>query len=369
MSTASLSHRAADPRPDETLRFLRASVTAVCNLNCVYCPKDAGMENHVPAGLRGQRLPTAAYLRAMAAIAQTGVVGGIAFTGGEPTLNPDLPMLVAAARGWYRRVELTTNGRMLPERLPEIAEHLDVIKVSLDAADRGLSHAIMRGQRADHDRALDAIRLALRAGLTVGVNVVVMRRNLPQIAAVIRTVADLHAEADTGTAYVSLLDLYYTPSTRRLWLQEFVPLDALAGRLADELGDGVEQHRKGCVIRWFSYGGVQIRVKDSHESTYRGERCRTCTRYCQEGFYGLKLSVEGWLTPCPTGAEHLGVHLAAGLDDAGLAERIAPLAKELTATTATPDSFQRFLTSNDITLDESGRRTLLPLTVLPGIAS
>jgi len=358
-------HR-ADPQPDEALRFVRASVANQCNLSCVYCPKDAGMENHVPATLRGQRLSTPAYQRVLAALADTGVLGGISFTGGEPTLNPDLPVLVAQARRRYRRVELTTNGRKLPEQLDRLAPHLDVIKVSLDSHDRELSHQIMRGRPEDHDRALDAIRRSLAAGLTVGVNVVVMRRNLNQIAPIIRTVADLRASAGAGTAYVSLLDLYYTPSTRTLWQQEFVALDALSERLAAELGDGVEQHRKGCVIRWFNHGGVQIRVKDSHESTFRGARCQGCATYCQEGFYGLKLSVEGWLTPCPSGAEHLGVHLPTNLSDEALRERIAPLAQELAATTLAAGSFGDFLVRNDLHIDGTARRTQLPLTVLPG---
>jgi molybdenum cofactor biosynthesis enzyme MoaA len=358
-----------DPRPDESLRFLRASVANQCNLNCVYCPKEAGMENQVPAALRGDRLSTAQYLRTLQAIAATGVVNGIAFTGGEPTLNADLPDIVAAARGWYQRVELTTNGRMLPQQIDRLTPHLDVIKVSLDAHDRDLSHQIMRGHREDHDRALDAIRLALNAGLTVGVNVVVMRRNLDQIAAIIRTVADLRAEVGRGTVYVSLLDLYYTPSTRGLWQQEFVALDLLAQTLATDLGDSVEQHRMGCVIRWFSYGDLQIRVKDSHESTFRGARCQACPIYCQEGFYGLKLSVEGWLTPCPSSDENLGVYLPAGLDDAGLAARIAPLVAELSATTLVEGSFTTFLHRNQldpaiVAPSETSRRSL-PLTVVP----
>ncbi|MEH1124827.1 radical SAM protein [Micromonospora sp. CPCC 206061] len=358
-------HR-ADPQPDEALRFVRASVANQCNLSCVYCPKDAGMENHVPATLRGRRLSTPAYQRVLDALADGGVIGGISFTGGEPTLNPDLPALVAHARSRYRRVELTTNGRKLPQQLDRLAPHLDVIKVSLDSHDRELSHQIMRGRPADHDRALDAIGLSLAAGLTVGVNVVVMRRNLNQIAAIIRTIADLHARAGAGTVYVSLLDLYYTPSTRTLWQQEFVPLDALSQRLAAELGGGIEQHRKGCVIRWFNHGGVQIRVKDSHESTFRGARCRSCAIYCQEGFYGLKLSVEGWLTPCPSGAEDLGVHLPANLSDQQLRERIAPLVHELAGTTLAPGSFNTFLARNDLRIDDKDGRTRLPLTVLPG---
>lgn len=335
---------AADPKPAEDIRFVRASVANQCNLNCVYCPKASGMENQVPPALAGQRLSPEDYCANLDHLAASGVIRGISFTGGEPTLNAALPDLIAYARTRFDRVELTTNGRRLPEMINRLAAHLDVIKVSLDAVDRDLSHQIMRGHRDDHDRALTAIRLALAAGMTVGVNVVVMRRNLHQLEQVLDAARRLRAEAGAGTLYVSLLDLYYSDETRDLWISEFVPLDSLAGQLRDLLGDGVEQDRGGCAIDWFDAGdGVQIRVKSSYESTYRSARCQRCPVYCQEGLYGLKHSVEGWVTPCPTGDPGFGVHLSPGLPAKEAAARLAPWMRELVSTTRVEDSFATFL--------------------------
>jgi hypothetical protein len=110
--------------------------------------------------------------------------------------------------------------------------------------------------------------------------------------------------------------------------------------------DGREQTwapRGGCAIDWFDDDGVQIRLKSSYASTYRAGRCTGCAVYCQEGFYGLKHSVEGWVTPCPSGAQERGVHLPAGLDDAEAQTRLGPLLAELSATRRVDNSFDEFL--------------------------
>jgi molybdenum cofactor biosynthesis enzyme MoaA len=282
-------------------------------------------------------------------IAASGVIRGISFTGGEPTLNPDLPILVGHARSVFDRVELTTNGRHLARQIDRLASHLDVIKVSLDATDRDLSHQIMRGRRVDHDRAVEAILLSLNAGLTVGVNVVAMRRNLDQIDQVIQLARTLRGRASGGTLYVSVLDLYYTDETRELWLTDFVPVDRIARRLQDRLGTGHRQDRGGCEITWFDDAGLQIRLKSSYASTYRSARCDGCPVYCQEGLYGLKHSVEGWITPCPTGADDFGTYLAPGLTDAEARQLLAPWLDELRSTRRVADSFEVFLRRRGLT--------------------
>jgi molybdenum cofactor biosynthesis enzyme MoaA len=348
-----------DPKPAEEIRFLRASVAHQCNLSCVYCPKESGMENHVPPRLRGQRLSTDQYRRNLDHIATSGVIRGISFTGGEPTLNRDLPVLVAHARQIFDRVELTTNGKYLARQIERLAPHLDVVKVSLDAVEPSLSHQIMRGRPEDHDVAVDAIRMSLAAGLTVGVNVVAMRRNLDQIDRIVRLARVLRKQAGAGTLYVSVLDLYYTDETRALWLDEFLPVDAIAHGLRARLGAGESQDRGGCAIDWFNDDGVQTRLKSSYESTYRAQRCTGCAVYCQEGFYGLKHSVEGWVTPCPSGAEELGVHLPAGLDDDQSQARLRPLLDELVSTRRVGNSFDEFLRRRGLTVPSA--RLRLPL--------
>ncbi|SCL36095.1 radical SAM protein [Micromonospora aurantiaca (nom. illeg.)] len=351
-----------DPRPAEEIRFLRASVAHQCNLSCVYCPKSSGMENHTPARLRepGHRLTTAQYCRNLDHIADSGVLRGISFTGGEPTLNPDLPVLVAHARSRFDRVELTTNGKHLAGQIDRLAPHLDVIKVSLDAVDPTLSHQIMRGRPADHDVAVAAIRMSLAAGLAVGINIVAMRRNLNQIPRIVRLARTLRRQAGAGTLYVSVLDLYYTDETRALWLDEFVPIDRIASQLRERLGGSESQDRGGCEINWWQDDGVQIRLKSSYESTYRAQRCTRCPVYCQEGFYGLKHSVEGWVTPCPSSAEDLGVHLPAGLAEHDAQARLRPLLQELTSTRRVENSFNEFLRRRG--LADAHHRATIPMT-------
>jgi MoaA/NifB/PqqE/SkfB family radical SAM enzyme len=319
------------------------------------------MENHTPPALRGRdhRLTTAQYCRNLDHIAASGIVRGISFTGGEPTLNPDLPTLVAHARSRFDRVELTTNGKHLAGQIDQLAPHLDVIKVSLDAVDPGLSHQIMRGRPEDHDLAVDAIRMCLAAGLSVGVNIVAMRRNLDQIEQIVRLARTLRRQAGAGALYVSVLDLYYTDETRDLWLDEFVPVDRIAEGLRARLGGGQSQDRGGCEINWWDDDGVQIRLKSSYESTYRGERCMRCAVYCQEGLYGLKHSVEGWVTPCPSSAEKLGVHLPAGLTDYDARARLRPLLDELTSTRRVENSFAEFLSRRGL---DPARHLTIPLT-------
>src|SRR5215216_1931184 len=157
----------AEPKPDENIRFLRASAANQCNLNCIYCPKASGMENHVPTGLRNRRLTTDEYCENLSHIARSGVIQGISFTGGEPTLNQDLPILVERARSLFSRVEMTTNGRFLSQQISQLAPNVDVIKVSVDAADPELANQIVRGHGDDYKVARDAIRTAVEAGLTV----------------------------------------------------------------------------------------------------------------------------------------------------------------------------------------------------------
>src|SRR5665213_43697 len=90
------------PEPDPI--YVRASVSGKCNLNCVYCPKKEGMENRVPDMLRGNNLTVEEYGRNLTHLARNGI-RGISFTGGEPTLNPDLPEIITIARKIFERVE------------------------------------------------------------------------------------------------------------------------------------------------------------------------------------------------------------------------------------------------------------------------
>lgn len=351
--TSTITSLGADPKPDSMIQFLRASVIGACNLSCVYCPKESGMENHTPPELAGRVLTVEQYQRALRRIAQTGVLRGVSFTGGEPTLNPALPDLVHTAREHYDRVELTTNGKRFLQQVDRLAGVVDVVKVSLDSADRDSANGITRGQGDNFQVALNAITAAVDRGITVGINIVAMRRNSHEIPAIVDLARSFGGRG--STLYVSVLDLYYSAETRDFWQREFVPVSTLAQALRERLGPGQSQDRRGCAIDWIDDNGVRIRLKDSHEGTYRAPICTSCPIYCQEGFYGLKLSAEGWVTGCPTGRPEYGTHLDPELDDDQAAQRLAPLLGQLRAATHEPRSFDIFLRRNGL------NRTALPV--------
>jgi molybdenum cofactor biosynthesis enzyme MoaA len=286
------------------------------------------MENRVPKHLAGMRLSTVEYCRNLDHIARNGI-RGISFTGGEPTLNPDLPLLVRHAARAFERVELTSNGFHLREMLPALAPHLHLLKVSLDATDEAANSAIIRGPSGEAAKACAAVVEACRLGLRVGVNAVLMRSTRAEIESVMAFCRDVNRRQYAGRAYVSVLDFYYSPEQRALWEREFVPIDELARQFEIRYGPRTTQERFGCSFYWFDANGVEVRFKDSLGATHRAPKCQKCHSYCQEGIYGLKHSVEGWVTCCPNGEVALGAHLASGVSDDQADVLLAPLIRDV----------------------------------------
>lgn len=321
---------------------VRASVWPRCDLACGYCPVEEGMENRTPPQLatRAQRLSTEAYLAKLSAIAAAGV-GGVSFTGGEPTLRPDLDRLLVGARPLFDRVELTTNGARLPRFAAAVRDHVDLLKVSLDAVDPDRV-ARITGRRHGFAQAVAAIEWAVARGVPLGINTVLMRSTVDELDATIRFARELTRRA-SAPVYLSLLDFYYTPSRRELWQEEFAPVNDVLDRLSATFSGPVEQDRFGCRFWWFDADGLQVRVKDSWSATMRAPKCASCPVYCQEGVYGIKHSAEGWVTTCPTDRPDHGLHLPAGLNGWERKRRVGATLEDVTAAVAVPDSFTQMI--------------------------
>ena len=92
----------------------------------------------------------------------------VTFTGGEPTLRPDLPELVEAAQWFVTR--LNTNGRLLTPALCQklYDASLDSVQVTLYSHDKDIHNALVGADGFDDTVA--GIRAAVAAGLSVSVN-------------------------------------------------------------------------------------------------------------------------------------------------------------------------------------------------------
>lgn len=328
------------PSPDPV--YVRASVWPRCDLACRYCPIDEGMENRTPLRLarKEHRLSTSAYLVNMEAIAAAGVEG-VSFTGGEPTLRPDLDRLIAGCRPLFRRVELTTNGARLHRFAAAIKANIDLMKVSLDAVEPAEVTRIT-GRAHGFRQALAAIDWAVRSSVPLGINTVLLRQTAPSLDRTIEFVRKITSGA-SAPVYLSLLDFYFTPSRRVEWESDFIPVNDVLDRLSARYGAPVEQERFGCRFWWFEVDGLKVRVKDSWSATMRAPKCDRCVSYCQEGIYGVKHSAEGWFTTCPSDREELGVHLSEGLTSEERSQRVRSVLADVAQARVARNSFDRMV--------------------------
>lgn len=160
----------------QRFRYLRLSVTEVCNFRCTYC---------LPEGYRkSDRVNFLSVEEAellVSAFAGLGV-GKVRLTGGEPTVRKDLTNLIAriAVQPGVGKVALTTNGWNLRHHVAEWSRAgLTHLNVSIDSLDRGVFAAI-----TGHDRLREVLAgLDVAQGLklkAVKVNAVLLRDCLEQ---------------------------------------------------------------------------------------------------------------------------------------------------------------------------------------------
>jgi radical SAM protein with 4Fe4S-binding SPASM domain len=105
-------------------------------------------------------------------------------SGGEPTLRPDLPDLIAYARRLKLRVTLTTNGTLITRNLAKqlVGAGLNSVCVSMDSPVRSV-HDQMRGAPGSFRQTVAGVRELRRAierrgvPLPIRINTVVCREN------------------------------------------------------------------------------------------------------------------------------------------------------------------------------------------------
>src|SRR4030081_737858 len=125
---------------------MRISVTDRCNFRCVYCMPEEGMQ-----WLKRESILSFDEIERIPRIPVGRGVDEIRLTGGEPTLRPGLPELVArVSRLPLRSLSLTTNGFLLRSMAGPLADAgLKRINVSLDTLQHDRFHQIARRHGLD----------------------------------------------------------------------------------------------------------------------------------------------------------------------------------------------------------------------------
>jgi cyclic pyranopterin phosphate synthase len=165
--------------------YLRISLTDNCNLRCFYCMPEEEYE-FTPAS----KLMQADEIEAIAKVFVSKGVNKIRLTGGEPLVRKDAADIIRRLGALGVRLTLTTNGTRLHEFMDVIkAAGITSLNISLDTLDK--DRFMLMTRRDQYDRVRSNIALAIREGLHVKVNVVVMKGlNDGEIADFIRWTKD-----------------------------------------------------------------------------------------------------------------------------------------------------------------------------------
>jgi len=217
------------PKPSAPLEVSLA-VTSRCGAGCKGCYLDARPDGSAPG--------FAALLQSLDALRDAGVFT-VAFGGGEPTTRGDLDALAEAARARGLTPVLTTNGIGLSQARADRLRAFAQVNVSYDGASE--TYASVRGFDGASS-AESAIERLARAGVRVGVNVVLTRESFARLR---ETVARARA---LGACEAQLLR--YKPAGRAK------TLDYFARRLSPEQGRAL-----GGALRELARTGDDFRLR------------------------------------------------------------------------------------------------------------
>jgi len=151
--------------------YLRISVTDLCNLRCVYCMPEEGVDK-----LRHEDILTVEEIEDIAKAASELGIKKIRLTGGEPLVRKGIMEIVrrvAEVEG-ISEVALTTNGSLIKENAKALKEAgLTRVNISVDAFDPDTYREVTRG--GEISNVMSGIEAAIEAGLTpIKLNAVLM---------------------------------------------------------------------------------------------------------------------------------------------------------------------------------------------------
>ncbi len=157
---------------------LRISLLNSCNFSCIYCVEEepGGISIVKPAGSAPEdQLDVDEFTRLIAAVHRLTNLKSIRLTGGEPLLYPNLYPLVRNIQTiGITDIRLTTNAYYLPGKASKLFDAgIKSVNISIDAIDEQIFGKVAR--HSNTSRVFQGIEAAVKAGMNVKLNAVIMR--------------------------------------------------------------------------------------------------------------------------------------------------------------------------------------------------
>jgi radical SAM protein with 4Fe4S-binding SPASM domain len=273
------------------------SFTNRCNLKCQHCYQDS---EHAPLA---DELTLDEKLALMDQMGQASMPM-IAFSGGEPTIHPDLLPVIRRAKEYGMHVSIATNGTAITESFA--AELADAgaryIEISLDSVDPA-RHDAFRGVPGMWDKAIAGARaVAATEGLRLGIATCVHQGNIDELEAMIE-----FAEHDLGASCFAHFN--------------FIPVGRGLNMIADDITPAQREKMLAILQAKMEAGGMGVistapqlgrvclagalgdegQMTCSHAGSGSGIKARVVAKYlggCGAGRTYVCVEPNGDVTPC-----------------------------------------------------------------------
>ncbi len=203
---------------------MRISVIDRCNLRCVYCTPEQGVDL-----LPRDRILAYEEMLAFSKVAVINGIDKIRLTGGEPLIRRDIIGFVErmAKIPGLKDLSMTTNAILLEElALPLYDAGLHRLNIGIDTLDPGKFKEITRG--GDVNQAIKGIEKALEIGFSpVKINVVIMKGVSEDITPFVKFIKDY-------PIHVRFIE--YMPVSNGLKSKFFVPISKVRDQLKNVEG-------------------------------------------------------------------------------------------------------------------------------------
>lgn len=264
------------PRPI----FVVWEITLRCDQHCRFCGTRAGKG-------RPDELTTEEAISVVDQLAAMGTAE-IAIHGGEAYLRPDWLDIVRAIRGHGIDCTMVTGGRGFTEEVARAAKGAGITAVSVSVDGIEPTHDALRGLHGSHKAALAALTHLHEAGVPVGCNTQLNRKNYRELDDILDILAAHHAY---GWQVQLMVPMGRAAEADDLWLQ---PYDML------EIMPRVAKARMGADARGIKlWPGNNVGYFGPHEHLLRGDRSRTgYSSGCGGGVRTLGIEANGDIKGC-----------------------------------------------------------------------
>lgn len=151
------------------------NITRTCNLHCAHCYASSKDETY-PGELSTDQAKE--VLRDLASYN----VPVVLFSGGEPTIRPDLAELIAYANELNGLNPLiSTNGTLLTKEMVKRLGDVGLKRVGISMDGMEAVHDKFRGSRGSWRLSLNGIRNSIEAGMRVSLRVTVTKQNVDEL--------------------------------------------------------------------------------------------------------------------------------------------------------------------------------------------